>query len=477
MITPYAFGQETKDKPVLEQILDLMLQRGQIDREQYNALQEKAKKEHPTTLQTGIENGRPFVQSADGNVRFDVGGRLQVDFDWAEEGARTLTGTPLGNQFLVRRARLEVNGQFFRWIDLRIETDFTDSQPLRDAYLDLKFVPEFRLRVGQFKAPFSLEELTSDLHIDFVERSLVNELAPSFDRGIMAYGSVARGIVSYSVGGFNGSGQNTSDNNGAKDVAARLVIAPFKTSENFWLKGLQVAGNVTWGDESNLPSAQGRTEARTPNRFVYFAAQQARGDRLRYGTDLAWLVGPAAVKFEYDIQTNERRELALDGGNLAKLRARGWYASATYLLTGEEKRLSAPVVPARPFAPIAGQWGPGAWELGFRYATLNFRSDDLVNFFDGGLSPNDLIRIPGAARTGTAENGAEAFTVGISWYPNAQTRLMFNSTTYRYDNAAGTPYSCSPTSIVPTCTSANLGDLRQSHTTSWELLSRLQFWW
>ena len=31
-----AFGQEVKDKPVLEQLLDLLLQRGQIDREQYN---------------------------------------------------------------------------------------------------------------------------------------------------------------------------------------------------------------------------------------------------------------------------------------------------------------------------------------------------------------------------------------------------------------------------------------------------------
>ena len=32
-----------------------------------------------------------------------------------------------------------------------------------------------------------------------------------------------------------------------------------------------------------------------------------------------------------------------------------WYVSATYRLTGEEKRLSAPVVPTHPFAPIAGK--------------------------------------------------------------------------------------------------------------------------
>jgi len=309
MSVPNAFGQAVKDKPVLEQLLDLLLQRGQIDREQYNTLQEKAKKEQTTALQAGIDHGRPFIRSMDGNVRFDIGGRFQLDFDRAEDGARTLTGTQLGSQFLVRRARLEVNGQFFQWIDLKIEPDFTDSQPLRDTYLDLKFFPELRLRVGQFKVPFSLEELTSDLHTDFVERSLVNELAPSYDRGIMGYGNIEQGVVSYFLGGFNGTGQNTSDNNGDKDGAARLVLAPFKTSNNFWLKGFQLAGDFTWGNESNLPSAQGRTEARIPNRFVSFAAQPARGDRLRYGGDLAWLVGPAAVKFEYDVQTNQRRGL------------------------------------------------------------------------------------------------------------------------------------------------------------------------
>ena len=107
-----------------------------------------------------------------------------------------------------------------------------------------------------------------------------------------------------------------------------------------------------------------------------------------------------------------------------------------YLLTGEEKRLSDTGSPSHLFAPIAGKWGPGAWELGFRYAELDFRSDDPVNFFDGNLA-----RIPGGGKT--AENGAEALTLGVSWYPNQHTRVMFNSTTYWYDNALGTPYKLS----------------------------------
>jgi phosphate-selective porin OprO and OprP len=264
-----AFGQEAKDKPALEQLLDLLFQRGQIDQEQYQALQDKAQQEG--AVQVGFDHGRPFMQTKDGNFRFDLGGRFQLDFDSAEVGARQLTGPHLGDQWLVRRARLEVNGQFYKWIDFKLEADFTDSQPLRDVYLDCKLVPEvFRLRGGQFKVPFSMEELTSDLWIDFVERSLINQIAPSYDRGVMGYGSVGKGAVSYFLGGFNGTGQNTADNNADKDIAFRLVLAPWKPSNNFWLKGFQIAGDVTWGNESTLSTPQGQTEAHTPNRFTGF---------------------------------------------------------------------------------------------------------------------------------------------------------------------------------------------------------------
>jgi phosphate-selective porin OprO/OprP len=445
----------------MEQLLDLLLHRGQISPDEYITFQEQLQKEKSSAVQFGFENGRPFMRSADGNFWFSVGGRFQLDFDSAEVDARTLTGLHLGDQWLVRRARIEVNSQFFKWIDFKLEADFTDSQPLRDVYLDFKLIPDyFRFRVGQFKQPFSLEELTSDLWIDFVERSLINQIAPSYDRGVMGYGSVGQGAVSYFLGGFNGTGQNTADNNGDKDIAFRLVLAPWKPSDNFWLKGLQLASDVTWGNESNLSTPQGQTEARTPNRFTYFASQPAQGDRLRYGGDLAWLIGPAAVKFEYDVQTNQRQGLGPLGSNLPKVRDQGWYVSATYLLTGEEKVFNAPVKPAHPFTPIPWHLGPGAWELAVRYTKQYFSSDGPVNFYNGKLT--------GIPNGGT--NGVRDFTAGVNWYPNAWTKVMLNSETYWYDNTLGTPWSC-----PHACPSSS--NLQRSHDMSWELLSRIQFAW
>ena len=304
---------EATEKSTIEQILDILLQRGQITPEEYRSLQEQAQQEHAAGAQepsaavlAGFEKGKPFLKSADEKFRIELGGRVQADFDAAEADTRTLTGARLGSQVLVRRARLEVSGSFFKWINFRIEGDFTQNPSLFDGYVDLRWFPELGLRAGQFKTPFSLEELTADLFIDFVERSLVNALAPSYDIGAMASGSFAQGMVNYSLGVFNGTGRNQSDNNSDKDVAFRLAFAPFRTSDSLWLKGLQLAGNFTWGNEGSSTSPAGQTGARTPNRFTFFAAQPTIGDRLRYGGDLTWLVGPASLKFEYDVQQNAR---------------------------------------------------------------------------------------------------------------------------------------------------------------------------
>jgi phosphate-selective porin OprO/OprP len=309
-----------------------------------------------------------------------------------------------------------------------------------------------------------LEELTSSRFIDFVERSLVNELAPARDRGAMLYGDLMQGLVSYSVGGFNGTGEDTSDNNSDKDLAARLAFTPFRTSDSFWLKGLQLAGNVTWGNQDGSTSAQGRTIGRTNNRFRFFAPQTTRGERLRYGGDLAWLIGPAALKFEYDVQTNEREGQGPGGVNLDDVTATGWYVSATYVLTGEDKLRSGNVVPRKPFIPFSAQRGLGAFEVGIRWAELDFSSDDPVNFFDGNLTP---ARIPGGGTT--AENSAQSLTLGANWYFNEWTRLMLNWNYYWFDNSLGTPFSCQ----LGSCSAAAL---RSADSESWEILSRLQIW-
>jgi phosphate-selective porin OprO and OprP len=363
----------------------------------------------------------------------------------------------------VRRARLELTGRAFRWIDFKIEADLTEGVSLKDAYLDLRFLPELRLRGGQFKVPFSREELTSSRFIDFVERSIINELSPAYDAGVMLHGELFGGVVAYNLGAFNGSGEDTADTNDGKDVTGRVVLAPFVTTDNRWLKGLYLAGNATWGDQDITTSAQGRTSARTGTRSTYFAAHPTRGERTRFGGDLVWLLGPVGLKAEYAEQRNERIGLGAGGADLDDVAARGWYVSGTWIVTGEDKPLNGPVVPKRPFSPVAGRMGPGAWEVAVRYAQLTFESDDPLDFFDGNITNG----ITGGGIT--AENQVDALTAGVNWYLNARVRTMLNWTRYWYDNRFGTPTSCA----APSCSA---GTLQRGDETSDEVLARLQIW-
>jgi phosphate-selective porin OprO and OprP len=353
---------------------------------------------------------------------------------------------------------------FYKWITAKIQAELTEGISLKNAYIDLAFLPEARLRLGQFQVPFSLEELTSSRFIDFVERSIVNALAPYYDRGIMLHGDLLQGGISYYLGGFNGTGEDTSDNNGDKDLAFRLAFVPFRSSESFWLKGLHLAGDVTWGNEDSINSPQGQTGARTLHRFTFFAAQPTRGDRLRYGGDMAWLIGPASLKFEYHVQQNARNQLGPGGSNLDDVVATGWYVSGTYIITGEDKPFNGAVVPKRPFSPFLDHMGPGGWEVGVHFASLDFDSDSPLNFFNGNLAP---AQIPGGGTRAT--NSAQALTVGFNWYLNERVRSMFNWTNYWYENSLGTPFSC-------TLGSCSAAQLRGADRKSWEILSRLQVW-
>jgi phosphate-selective porin OprO and OprP len=464
---------------VLEEILQILRRSGQITEEQRKALLERAKREaeqakatrekiereRAAPVMAGIDRERlkPFLSSPDGDFRVELGGQIQLDYHAAEEGARTLTGSDLTDRFLTRRIRLDLTGRAFRWIEFKLESDFTEGVSLKDAYLNFRFLPEIALQGGQFKVPFSLEELTSSRFIDFVERSVLNEIAPARDVGAMVQGNLFGGVVGYALGVFNGSGEDNADNNDGKDIAGRVTLAPFRPTDNYWLKGLQLGGNFTWGDQNTVNSAQGRTSARTGNRFTYFGAHPTRGDRLRFGGDLAWLVGPAALKVEYGEQRNERKKMGLGGADLDGISARGWYVSGTYVLTGEDKPFNGPVIPQRPFAPIAGRMGPGAWELGLRYADLAFESDDPLDFFDGNIANG----ITGGGST--AENGVEAVTAGVNWYLNSRVRAMLNWTRYWYDNTLGTPFSCR----LSECSAATL---QRGDDASWEVLSRIQLW-
>lgn len=349
-----------------------------------------------------------FVRSADGAFETQIGGYGQLDFRGYQSGNHP------PNSFFLRRARIALEGKLERYFDFRIEGDFSDPvTPLRDFYVNIHRIDEFQLRFGQFRVPISQEEMRTDNNQDFVERSLVNNLVPSRSPGVGASGVLNEGVFEYQLGAWNGKGLLAANTSGTPETALRLRFNPWKHSGDFLSKGFIFGGAFTQGRSGGGLSVTGRTESRS---IIFFAPDTINGKYIRANGEMTWMLGPAALRAEYD-QTNQRREnLGPGGRNLPGVVAKGYMAQLTYVLTGEEKPEITAVTPKRNlFDDSNSRQGFGAWELKVRYSNLQIA--------DGTAKSN---------RAGT-------LYFGTNWYMNRFVRYMLDLGFERFKDPVRSP--------------------------------------
>jgi phosphate-selective porin OprO/OprP len=153
-----------------------------------------------------------------------IGGRLQgrftaddrEDFDADPNGtAGFLEEDGLSRQFAVQRMRLTLKGGMWKpWLRYEFQfelasTSGANDNKVKDAVIEIETHPLAVLKVGQYKAPFSLQELTSSGRQQFVDRAITNaKFAPGRDQGVMLGGLTERKKFGYAVGAFNGSGES-----------------------------------------------------------------------------------------------------------------------------------------------------------------------------------------------------------------------------------------------------------------------------
>ena len=136
------------------------------------------------------KNGLRF-ETGDGKFKFKLGGRIMNDWGWFDEDndiLRNIGDQVDGTEF--RRARLYIAGEIYNNIGFKAQYDFASSgrPDFKDVYLELKKIPVLgNFKVGHFKEPYSLENLTSSKYITFMERSLNNAFSPSRNTGFMLH--------------------------------------------------------------------------------------------------------------------------------------------------------------------------------------------------------------------------------------------------------------------------------------------------
>ena len=386
---------------------------------------EKAKKEEEkkekdkkdaSTFKVYWKNGLR-LDTKDKSVKLKIGGRIMFDA-WvhSDNDYEDVTGIELEDGVEFRRLRLYNSGQIGKHVKYKAQIDFAadpgDEFSIKDAYIDLVNLKDClgcgfpNIRFGHFKAPFSLEELTSSKYITFMERSLPNVFAPGRLSGVMLHESWLGDHLNVGVGAF---AENTSDGEDGIFEADGWGLAARATYAIWWdcdckCNRWQI-GASAW---SRQDIDELRFRQRPESHVTGYRPADTRDNpfddipvdsALHWGLETVFTYGPWSVQAEY-ITAN------LDSAAANDPSFTGWYAYVSYWLTGEcrplKKGTMGRVSPCCDFLD-EDCCCKGGWELAARVSALDLTDGNV----DGGEFMN--------------------FTFGVNWHLNPNTRIMWNA--------------------------------------------------
>lgn len=377
-------------------------------------------KEAPTVF--AGKDGFGF-RSADGAFRLRFGGVVHADarayFTNEYPGAAQ-------DAFVLRRVRPVIQGTFNERFGFLIRPEFGNgaTPSLLDAYIDLDFVPQFRVRGGKFKGPVGLERLQSPADMAFVERAFPTQLLPNRDLGVQVHGDVLDGRLNYAAGFFDGVRDGASldtDTNSSKDFEGRLFAHPFRQSDNDALRGLGLGIAFTSGSQSGTAVAGNLSSYLTPGQqsfFAYNTGTFAAGGRQRWSPQFYWYAGPLGVMGEYARVSHEVSR----GANHGDVTHTAWQLYTTWVITGEDAGYIRPT-PRQNFDWQRGTWG--AFEIGLRASGLSI--DDAA--FQGAASTR-------FADPSVSARAATDIGLTLNWYLNKNIRLQTSFDQTRFEGGA-----------------------------------------
>ncbi len=326
---------------------------------------------------------------AQAEMTANIGGRLQVDMAQYNSDL-----TELGSGTEMRRARLFVDGQLDEGWDYKLQIDFADNDlDVKDAYLKHNW-----LTLGQFKAPQSLEALTSSKYTTFIERSQVVDTF-AIGRRIGAGADFSGGNWTGGVAVF---GQNADVQDSGKDegmgVSGRFTYLPWKTDSGFLHLGVWGSFEEPQNTVDEVVRYRARPESHvTSVRLIDTSTIDNVNDIMKLGLEGAWVMDSIAVQGEY-IKADVSRKTTDVLDPKVDVDFDGYYVQASYLTGGNSR------------AYKGGQFGrtkaSDAWEFAIRYSALDLAEQSGVI---GGRGGEQTI-----------------ITLGVNYYISPYLRIMAN---------------------------------------------------
>ncbi|MGY0561434.1 OprO/OprP family phosphate-selective porin [Luteimonas sp. A277] len=323
----------------------------------------------------------------------------------------------LGDDTDFRRAELVLKGQGPGGFDWVVGYDAHGDNWL-DVNGRLRFAEDSQyLRVGQFKQPVGLEELSSASTNDFISKAAATNVF-AVSRRLGAGWGLDRG--NWSVAGSWFDREMSRGGTAGQGVAARGTWAPLLGDGEALHLGLSAA-------RFDAPDSGSRLRARpqadlADQRLIDTGLMGDAQRQLTIGAEAAWFRGPVKLQAEWFESRVERRlEPDFD--------ASGGYVSALWNVTGERWTYRDGVIRT----PTDGDGQAGLWQLGLRWDRVDL---DDYRVLSGSTGVE-----------GIAGGSMDALTVGVNWYWSERLKVAFNyvlADTSRRDAATGSILDVEP---------------------------------
>jgi phosphate-selective porin OprO and OprP len=305
-----------------------------------------------------------YVLQSGPELKLTLGGYIQMNFEdgavSAFEGRFPDGPNQVKDRFRLRRGRINLVGDFAENFDFKVEGDFGQSDGFSgsrtgfsatDIFVNWHQFPEANVKIGQWKAPFGLEQITPDTKILTIERSLpTGALTPERQIGVQIWGKPLtnlwpdqKELLTYYAGIFNGNGRNitVNDNNNFMYVG-RLELLPWKGKLLGQDASLKLGGDVLNSrDDAGTNISQAlNLKVNADGSLTPFVLPSA-DERTAWSLD-AWLnIGPFDLIAEYFSEDVDGRTVAGVAPTFANFDPSGWYIEGAYFIL--PKKLQAVV--------------------------------------------------------------------------------------------------------------------------------------
>ena len=327
----------------------------------------------------------------------------------------------IGNGMNIRRSRFAIKAQLDKNWYGELDTDWTSGTPeIKDAILEYTGIPNLSIKMGNFKENFSIQRNTTSRYLQFMERPMVTALAPSRHLGVAATWSCPLVWVSGGVFGpeLKSSEEMTAMEDGNKDYGlneglsytGKVAIRPINNQTS----SLHIGAAVSYR-EPKLTSTDGYNATRYSSRnstsinrkkFLDTDAIKGLDHELAYTIELAGHWKQLRYEGAYIARSAylNPEKTVIPKDELGPQTADGWYVQAGWLLFGGQQNYDSKGGKYTRINP-GRSWGDV--ELCARYEVADFNCS---KYYAGG--------------------SAQAFTLGLNFYPTKNVKFVIN---YQYN--------------------------------------------